>query len=101
MDVKIWQMWQKVVTNKDSEQNKVVYDSLQIIFEGDVGCDGLKFEIEILPHKREMEEKEILRLCTVRGSVAVMRACMVYLCVPFFFEGPKVTSSRRRQKWGS
>jgi hypothetical protein len=70
------QMGQKVVSDEDVEEDKVVYDPLEVVLEregvaggrrgGGGGLEGLEFEVEVFAEEGEVHEEEVLVLETAR-----------------------------------
>ena len=54
-------MGQEIVPNKDSGQNEVIDNMLEIVVKRQGWFDVLKSEIEILGHEREVEQVEVDR----------------------------------------
>jgi hypothetical protein len=52
---------QEIVPNKDSGQNEVIDNMLEIVVKRQGWFDVLKSEIEILGHEREVEQVEVDR----------------------------------------
>jgi hypothetical protein len=52
---------QEIVPNKDSGQNEVIDNMLEIVVKQQGWFDVLKSEIEILGHEREVEQVEVDR----------------------------------------
>lgn len=54
MDVEVGQVWQEIVSNEHRQNDEVVYDTLQIVWEWEYRFNVMELQIKIFAHECKM-----------------------------------------------